>query len=88
MNATDKTSAVRSPKFGAGPREWRTPPLWGLRDSAPYMHDGRAKTIGDAILAHDGEGAEAAQAFENLMPGQRKQLEIFLQSLTAPPMPW
>src|SRR5262249_48305510 len=29
--------------------EWRTPPLWGLRDSAPYLHDGRAQTLDDAI---------------------------------------
>ena len=29
-------------------QEWRTPPLWGLRDSGPYLHDGRAATIDQA----------------------------------------
>src|SRR5262249_50089952 len=51
-----EVDAAKKPKFGAGPREWRTPPLWGLRDSAPYLHDGRAATIAHAITFHDGEG--------------------------------
>src|SRR5207302_2525840 len=36
---------------GQGPRadEWRTPPLWGVADSAPYLHDGRAPTLQEAI---------------------------------------
>ncbi len=72
------------PKFGAGPREWRTPPLWGLRDSAPYLHDGRADTIANAIEMHGGEGLIAARAFEKLTPRERLQLELFLQSLAAP----
>ena len=38
-------------------QEWRTPPLWGVRDSAPYMHDGRAETLLEAISMHDGEAA-------------------------------
>ena len=37
--------------------EWRTPPLWGLRDSAPYLHDGRATSVEEAILVHGGEGS-------------------------------
>ncbi len=45
------------------PREWRTPPLWGVRSSAPYMHDGRAKTIAAAIDMHGGEAATAARRF-------------------------
>ncbi|MGB7347706.1 MAG: di-heme oxidoredictase family protein, partial [Pirellulaceae bacterium] len=36
-------------------REWRTPPLWGVADSAPYLHDGRAKTLHEAVLWHGGE---------------------------------
>jgi CxxC motif-containing protein (DUF1111 family) len=72
------------PTVGAGPREWRTPPLWGLRDSAPYLHDGRADTIEDAIKLHDGEGALAARAFEKLTPRERMQLDMFLKSLAAP----
>ena len=36
-------------------QEWRTPPLWGVADSPPYLHDGRAYTLEDAIRLHDGE---------------------------------
>src|SRR5262249_55557791 len=36
-------------------QEWKTPPLWGLADSAPYLHDGRAATIEEAITFHGGE---------------------------------
>jgi CxxC motif-containing protein (DUF1111 family) len=75
----------KAPKVGAGTREWRTPPLWGLRDSAPYLHDGRAETIEDAVVLHHGEGLIAAQAFSQLAPRERMQIELFLQSLTAPP---
>ncbi len=77
-------SSGQRPAFGAGQREWRTPPLWGLRDSAPYLHDGRADTIEDAIKLHDGEGALAARAFEKLTPRERMQLDMFLKSLAAP----
>jgi len=73
-----------TPKLGAGAREWRTPPLWGLQDSGPYLHDGRANTIAEAIVMHDGEGAESAQAFETLSPREKMQLDMFLQSLASP----
>jgi CxxC motif-containing protein (DUF1111 family) len=76
--------AAKKPKFGAGPREWRTPPLWGLRDTAPYMHDGRAATITEAISFHDGEGLISAQQFQRLSLDERQQIELFLQSLAAP----
>jgi mono/diheme cytochrome c family protein len=79
-----KSLNEQSRSFGAKAREWRTPPLWGVRDSAPYMHDGRADTIADAIKMHGGEGLAAAQAFEKLTPQQQLQLDIFLQSLAAP----
>ena len=67
--------------------EWRTPPLWGLRESAPYLHDGRAPTIEQAILLHGGEAAASAQRYRGLSPRERGQLERFLLSLTAPPPP-
>src|SRR5262249_6498687 len=38
--------------------EWRTPPLWGVADSAPYLHDGRANTLEDAIRMHAGQGTK------------------------------
>ena len=59
-------------------REMRTAPLWGLRVGGPYLHDGRAATIEDAIRAHDGEGARSRAAFERLGPQQRSDLLAFL----------
>jgi CxxC motif-containing protein (DUF1111 family) len=82
-----KATKEKPPKFGAGPREWRTPPLWGLRDSAPYLHDGRADTVADAVAFHGGEGFLAAKAFFRLSPRERQQVELFLQSLAAPAPP-
>ena len=79
-----KNTKEPPPKFGAATREWRTPPLWGLRDSAPYLHDGRADTIADAVALHGGEGLGAAEAFFKLTPHERQQVELFLQSLAAP----
>ena len=43
-----------TPGDGPSPGEWRTPPLWGVADSAPYLHDGRAATLEDAIKLHSG----------------------------------
>jgi CxxC motif-containing protein (DUF1111 family) len=65
--------------------EWRTPPLWGLRDSAPYLHDGRAATVADAVALHGGEGMAAARAYKRLSENAREQVELFLQTLAAPP---
>jgi CxxC motif-containing protein (DUF1111 family) len=70
---------------GATRDEWRTPPLWGFRDSGPYLHDGRAQTLEEAVAMHGGHGASAAQAFFALSPTERQQVEIFLKSLVAPP---
>ena len=65
----------------ARPREMRTPPLWGARASAPYLHDGRAATLAQAIVAHDGEGKAARDRYLRLGSTQRKQLMDFLNSL-------
>ncbi|HLJ95058.1 MAG TPA: di-heme oxidoredictase family protein [Gemmataceae bacterium] len=69
-----------------GPRadEWRTPPLWGVADSAPYLHDGRAATLQDAIRLHGGQGANAAEHFTKLNPADQVRLIAFLQTLRAP----
>jgi CxxC motif-containing protein (DUF1111 family) len=77
----DKSKQPRA----ANELEWRTPPLWGLRDSAPYLHDGRAETIADAVALHDGEGLAAARAYARLSEKEREQVELFLQTLAAPP---
>ena len=73
-------------KPGDGPQadEWRTPPLWGVADSAPYLHDGRTPTLQDAIRFHGGQGANAAQRFARLNPAEQIQLIAFLRTLRAP----
>ena len=67
--------------------EWRTPPLWGVRDSGPYLHDGRAATLEQAIALHGGQGAGSAQRYFQLSPKERLQVEAFLKSLVAPTSP-
>ena len=63
---------------------WRTPPLWGVRDSAPYMHDGRAATLDEAIKWHDGEAADSAARYRKMSPSERHDLVMFVYSLGAP----
>jgi cytochrome c peroxidase len=71
----------------AAEEEWRTPPLWGLRDSAPYLHDGRANTVDEAIRLHGGEASSAAQRYRQSSPRDQAQLQAFLLSLAAPEVP-
>jgi mono/diheme cytochrome c family protein len=79
--------APRPASGPAGRQEWRTPPLWGLRDSGPYLHDGRADTVEEAIALHGGEGSNPARNYFALTPAERRQLLAFLKSLTAPEPP-
>ena len=65
-------------------QEWRTPPLWGVATSGPYLHDGRAASLDQAIQWHGGEGQRAAEAFRALKPDERGDLIQFLDSLAAP----
>jgi CxxC motif-containing protein (DUF1111 family) len=69
--------------------QWRTAPLWGIGFTAEvagggreaYMHDGRAKTLSDAIMWHDGEAANARKAFSARTQADKDALIKFLQSL-------
>ncbi|MFN0017109.1 MAG: di-heme oxidoredictase family protein [Pirellulaceae bacterium] len=65
-------------------QEWRTPPLWGVRDSGPYLHDGRAKTLKEAILAHAGESILSIEKFAALSEQDQEELIGFLNTLVAP----
>jgi CxxC motif-containing protein (DUF1111 family) len=65
-------------------QEWRTPPLWGTRDSGPYLHDGRAKTLKEAILAHAGEATLTIEKFSALPAAEQEDLVAFLNTLVAP----
>jgi CxxC motif-containing protein (DUF1111 family) len=73
--------------FTAAGSEWRTPPLWwiGLTQvvtaDATFLHDGRARTLEEAILWHAGEAMNAREAFRLAMKQQRDDLIGFLQTL-------
>jgi CxxC motif-containing protein (DUF1111 family) len=79
--------ADNRPDFLANGREWRTQPLWGIglmqktAGTAYYLHDGRARTVEEAILWHGGEAQRSRDAFTQLSPQQRSQLLKFLSSL-------
>jgi CxxC motif-containing protein (DUF1111 family) len=62
-------------------REMRTAPLWGLRIVTTYLHDGRAHSIEEAILAHDGQGRRARDRFARLDARRKAKLIAFLRTL-------
>lgn len=72
------------PSDGPEPSEWRTPPLWGVADSAPYLHDGRAATLQQAIELHGGQGGPSARRFRALGGAEQSRLIAFLKTLRAP----
>jgi len=78
MGPTLDDGIVQGTASGA---EWRTAPLWGVGSRSRLLHDGRATSLSAAILAHDGEGAAAAQAFRTMTAQQRQHLLAFLESL-------
>ncbi len=67
--------------------EWRTPPLWGIgltggvSGGEAYLHDGRARSLSEAILWHGGEGEASKQAFEAMSQADRDAVITFLESL-------
>jgi hypothetical protein len=65
-------------------REFITARLWGVADTAPYLHDGRATTITDAIIAHGGEAIKSRSRFLGLRPDRKEKLLAFLYSLHTP----
>jgi mono/diheme cytochrome c family protein len=83
----DMGESLASPGEQAGipATVWLTRPLWGLAETAPYLHDGRAPTVNDAILGHGGEGAGAREAYAARSDYERASLQIYLLSLTRQP---
>jgi CxxC motif-containing protein (DUF1111 family) len=65
----------------AGPRDMRTPPLWGLRFKQSLLHDGRTTSVPSAIAAHDGQGRDSGRRFVRLRPQDRARLLTFLNTL-------
>jgi CxxC motif-containing protein (DUF1111 family) len=79
--------ADNRPEGRATGREWRTPPLWGIgltkqvNPNATYLHDGRARTLLEAVLWHGGEAKAARDRVISLAPADRAALIRFLESL-------
>jgi CxxC motif-containing protein (DUF1111 family) len=75
------------PDYQASGREWRTAPLWGLgllagiNEATHFLHDGRARTVQEAILWHGGEARAARNRYVSLPKDERQALLAFLQSL-------
>jgi CxxC motif-containing protein (DUF1111 family) len=61
--------------------EFRTAPLWGISAVTLYLHDGRATTLPEAILAHDGQAKAARDGFANLSASDQAALVAFLNAL-------
>jgi len=61
--------------------EFRTQPLWGIIMARPYLHDGRADTLDDAIRWHGGEALAAREAYEAASDQERADVVAFLESL-------
>ena len=81
----DLADGVR--EFGAEGNEWRTPPLWGLgllhsiHGRLRLLHDGRARSVEEAILWHGGEATVAKQGYTSLSTAKRDMLIRFVESL-------
>ncbi|MEM1111024.1 MAG: di-heme oxidoredictase family protein [Pseudomonadota bacterium] len=75
------------PDYTASGSEWRTPPLWGLGLSQrvngvnTLLHDGRARTVEEAVLWHGGEAGASRDAFAALKRVDRDALVAFVESL-------
>mgnify|MGYP001231951482 CR=1 FL=1 len=75
------------PDFLAGGRDWRTPPLWGIglsetvNGGAALLHDGRARSLEEAILWHGGEAQSSREAFRTMDKADRAALLRFLESI-------
>jgi CxxC motif-containing protein (DUF1111 family) len=79
--------ADHRPEGDAGGREWRTAPLWGIglipvvSGHSNYLHDGRARSLLEAILWHGGEAQPQRDAVKKLSAHERNQLIRFVESL-------
>jgi CxxC motif-containing protein (DUF1111 family) len=73
--------------FEAGGNEWRTPPLWGIGLTAVvnrhtrFLHDGRARSLEEAILWHGGEAAQSRDSFMHMRKSERNALLVFLNNM-------
>ena len=80
----DMGAALAESTGGALDPHFTTARLWGVADSAPYMHDGRASTLTEAILLHGGEAEAARVAFDGLSEPDQDAVLDFLKTLRTP----
>lgn len=79
--------ADNRPEARASGREWRTPPLWGIgltqqvSGHSYFLHDGRARSLLEAVLWHDGEARAARDRVVQMTPQDRADLISYLESL-------
>lgn len=79
--------ADHRPEWQASGNEWRTPPLWGIGRTAQvsgqqsFLHDGRARTVLEAIMWHGGEAESARETVRGFSAEDRADLIAFLESL-------
>ena len=75
------------PDFKAGPRDWRTAPLWAVglsgvvNGQSALLHDGRARNVAEAILWHGGEATASRDAFGKLPKADREALVKFVEAI-------
>jgi len=74
-------------EFAASGQEWRTAPLWGIgltkavEPQATFLHDGRARTLLEAVVWHGGEAQSARDKVLSMSRVERQALISFLHSL-------
>ena len=79
--------ADNRPDGQASGSEWRTPPLWGIglvetvNGHTMFLHDGRARSLEEAILWHNGEAESSRLLFMELSADERNALIRFLESI-------
>src|SRR5262249_57507368 len=79
--------ATPSPQGTIPARVFLTRPLWGLAETAPYLHDGRAPTVHEAIVLHGGEATAARDAYLALDEKGRASVRVYLTSPSPHPHP-
>jgi hypothetical protein len=72
---------------GTGASVFLTENLWGVGSTPPYLHDGRATTLAEAIAAHGGEGAPSRDAFLALPESSQRDVVAFLDNLVLHVIP-
>jgi hypothetical protein len=72
---------------GTGPSVWRTKELWNVGNTGPWLHDGRATTLTEAILWHGGESQASRNKFAALAERDKDHLIAFLKNLVVLPVP-